>query len=251
MQTLQFHTPVTEHYVDRNGRATGGMTPWGKADMVQTYTRGVRKVATAGHGGIGIALGLANTACLSHAARRVAEMRNNVFWYEEDCKWAVLAWELGTAFWPHFFAENGFEPDAFGGTALLDSSEYRYGKNEVMLRMSVRQYILKTISMWEPEYLIEIGEEHLLTQPEYDNWKSRRMAEEMRRERHPNLITSASRLSDEKAAPYGEGVKVTRVHTADGLYHDVTADSYANRSREANLLSECTVLATDIGEGFY
>jgi hypothetical protein len=251
MQTLTFHTPIPESYVDRNGRGTGCSTPWGKAQTVRSYARGVKFVSTAGHGGIGISVGVANAACLSYAARRVAELKGNVFWFEEDCLFAVACWELGPAFWPVFFADNAFEPDAFGGSALLDASEYRYGTNEVMLRISVRRYLAQTISMWNPEYLIEIGEEHLLAQPQYDNWKSRRLAEEMRRERHPDLIISAMMLSEEKAAKYGEGAKVTRVATADGKYHDVESASYASRSREANLLSECTILATDIGEGFY
>jgi hypothetical protein len=251
MQALTFHSAQRESYVDRNGRGTGVSTPWGRAQTIRTYARGVKSVMTAGHGGIGITVGVANAACLSHPARKVAELKAGTFWFEEDCLFAVACWELGSTFWPFFFEDNGFEPDAFGGTALLDSSEYRYGKNEVMLRIGVRQYLAQTISQWNPEYLIERDEAHMLSEPQYSQWQSRRLAEEMRRDGHPNLVTSASRLSEEKAAQYGEGVKVVRVHTADGRYHDVAAESYASRSREANLLSECTVLASGISEGFF
>src|SRR5262245_34685106 len=122
MQTLAYQsTPTVTHHVS-NRSATGRPTPWGKADVVRTFARGVVEVSTPGHGGIGISVSVANSACLSFAARAKAEVKANTFWFEEDCRWAIAAWELGPSFWAVYFAGERFayEPDVFGGSAMLE-----------------------------------------------------------------------------------------------------------------------------------
>jgi hypothetical protein len=64
-------------------------TPWGKADMVTRYVKGVNFYNTPGHGGFK----------LSESVNRLipVRMRCNSFaglglkgWYEEDCDWAIV-----------------------------------------------------------------------------------------------------------------------------------------------------------------
>jgi hypothetical protein len=79
-------------FTDGTGRPTGPNTPWGKADGVREITRGVRWVNTPGHGGLGVAKGVADTL-LSAAARRLGDYQGGYFWYEEDVQCSIPFFE--------------------------------------------------------------------------------------------------------------------------------------------------------------
>lgn len=57
--TYSYDRTAGKLYVDPYGNPTGPNTPWGKADSVTEIIRGVRWVATPGHGGLGVARGVA------------------------------------------------------------------------------------------------------------------------------------------------------------------------------------------------
>ena len=67
-------------------------TPWGPAQNVEDIARGVRWVSTAGHGGLGVAKGVAQSQ-LSPAARKLGMYGNGYFWYEEDVQYAIAFYE--------------------------------------------------------------------------------------------------------------------------------------------------------------
>lgn len=236
--------PIITHHTTRGGHASGMATPWGKADVKTEYRKGVVKVSTSSHGGIGVSVTAANEIGFSHEARRRAISQGAWLWFEEDCLWAIAAWELGHSFWKVYFADNGFEAGDFGGTALVDASEYT-GKNPVLGRMPIRQYLRQTISAWNADYFLEAEQAPMLTTREYGYWQARQLDEKMRREKSPDLIVSAMRMST--IEPYGE--KFTRVATADGKWHDVRAGTY-DSSRTPNALSSCDVLEHNVGLDF-
>jgi hypothetical protein len=96
---------------DPSGRPIGPNTPWGKADSVTEIARGVRWVVTPGHGGLGVARGIAEKL-LSSAARRLGNYQGGYYWYEEDVQcniafyehpeWARLAGFSGSVNKEHF-----------------------------------------------------------------------------------------------------------------------------------------------------
>lgn len=95
-------------------------TPWGESDYTRRLARGVVEVTTPGHGGIGVTPLAAQR--LTPEARALAEQYGGRYWYEEDCKWAIVAYEL-----PELF------PDVEPGRAL------------------------EVVSRWHAEYLLVRG----------------------------------------------------------------------------------------------
>lgn len=71
-------------------------TPWGPAQNIEKIGDGVTFVSTASHGGVRV-VGKA-TEKLSKAAKKVAICtrgpKGDNYWFEEDCKWVVAAWEF-------------------------------------------------------------------------------------------------------------------------------------------------------------
>jgi hypothetical protein len=99
-------------------------SPWGQIDHCETLSEGIYWVSTPGHGGLMIRSGAAK---LSKAAKDLAGESFSTFdCFEEDCAWAVAAYELLSA----------------GITVSANTSPAD---------------IKKTIMRWYPEYAAETG----------------------------------------------------------------------------------------------
>ena len=70
----------------------GPATPWGPAQQVYDLVRGVRWVSCAGHGGLGVAKGVAQKM-LTPAARRHGMLAGGYYWFEEDIAWTIPVFE--------------------------------------------------------------------------------------------------------------------------------------------------------------
>lgn len=68
-------------------------TIWGQTDRVTKLADGIIDVGTPSHGGIMVTELVANER-LTEAARKVGERSVGYLCYEEDCNWAIVAWEL-------------------------------------------------------------------------------------------------------------------------------------------------------------
>ncbi len=180
-------------------------SPWGHIQNAEQYDRGFASVSTAGHGGFRCAPGWA-AENLSNAARRRGMSWGGALWYEEDCDWAIVAWEV-PQFWPLIFKHTG--------------KDYIPGKR-----------LLETLSSWNCDYLLEVGvKPDPKGQAYYDQ---SREGDRRRKEKDPDLIISTSALSRRPG--------IVEVHTADDQKHYVTSDSYAKREG-LNLLSKCVLAA--------
>lgn len=213
-------------------------TPWGTSQSVRVITRGVADTTTAGHGGIGITELAANTLPLSQAARDVSLKQYGRYWFEEDCLWAVAAWELGPAHWPVLLGRNGYEPNENGGSIRIYAGR-NPDRTERHARVDIRDHLRRTISQWCPEYLQAIGE--TLDPEGYAIACLNQESERMRREKSPDYIVSAMSLGDGRV----------KVATAADTWHIITSESYADRNGRLNLLSACTVLESNTAPGFY
>ena len=110
-------------------------TPWGHAQHVEVLDRGgIVWVSTASHGGLRISKVCALAKNVSQAAIKVGIETNEHFWFEEDCAWAVIAWEL-PHLWNYFF-------------------KYMSAKDNKDLQTT---YLLNTITFWNPEYALDRG----------------------------------------------------------------------------------------------
>ena len=78
------------------------ITPWGAAQTEKTITKGIVAVTTSTHGGIGVSGEMADR--LSRAARAEAIDQDGTYWFEEDCDWAIVAFEF-----PEYFPKD--DPD--------------------------------------------------------------------------------------------------------------------------------------------
>ena len=101
-------------------------TPWGQSQHVETLMDGVVQVDTAGHGGIGVEASAASKI-LSQEAMDHGDREYGYYWYEEDCKAAI---------------------------PIFDNPKLR----EKFSRVSDED-LLRTLSVWESEYLIAKGVE--------------------------------------------------------------------------------------------
>ena len=68
---------------------------WGEIQTKQQLAPGVVNVTTAGHGGIIVDKRVANNF-LSKEAKKEAKFINNLYHFEEDCDWAIFAFENPT-----------------------------------------------------------------------------------------------------------------------------------------------------------
>lgn len=212
-------------------------TPWGTSQTVRTIMPGVVSVTTASHGGIGISLTSEAGSNLTPAARAVALNERGYYWYEEDCLWSVAAWDLGPSVWPILFASYQTETDDAGEMSVSVYDGRNQDGTERYKRMAAREYLRASLSRWEPGYLVALGES--LDLDAYSQWQDDRRHEQMRRDKHPDLIVSAMSMGDGRV----------KVATADERYHIVTKESYDSR-RRLNLLSSCVVLESG-ATGFY
>lgn len=71
-------------------------TPWGKAQYVYKFTRGINFYGTAGHGGFKVSKTMLK--------RMPINLQNSDGWYEEDCEWCKVALSF-----PQFFGEVELE----------------------------------------------------------------------------------------------------------------------------------------------
>lgn len=172
-------------------------TPWDESQTIEKLEEGVLLVTTAGHGGLMVTERYA-VKHLSPAARKRGMRFGNYYCYEEDCDCAIALYEL-----PHLWSK-------------LSATE---------------EDLLKSLSYWKAEYLLERGITPLPEQYKY--YQRMKTEEKMRAEQNPDLIT----------AVFGEGdtnrKDVCRVVTADGKSHFVTRESYQPDQKELSLLSKC------------
>jgi len=190
-------------------------TPWGSAQHITTYEPGIVSVSTAGHGGFMAKKDWAEKN-LTEAARNQGFFENGHYCYEEDCKWAIAAFEI-PQHWPRIFE---YMKDC-------DTPEQQ------------RAYLIKTISAWDAQYLIDRGIE-----PEpaaYARYLERHQEDQMRADKSPDLIVIAWGDWDTQIPG------ICRVATADGAQHFVTEESY-DRVTGLNLLSKCEIVSVDTSE---
>lgn len=104
-------------------------TPWGESDHCEVVAQGFCSVSTPSHGGMVITEAFARHYKISQAALDAAEHRYGKYFFEEDCAWCVLMWEL-----PQFWF------------TLLKSLP------------NPKEYLHGCISRWNAEYFDKIGE---------------------------------------------------------------------------------------------
>jgi hypothetical protein len=107
-------------------------SPWGQVQHSEKFDVGISSVSTAGHGGIRVSKRYAERH-LSVAARRRAEFYAGYYWFEEDCDWAIPAFEL-PHLWDKFFQ--------YGGPKTPEGR---------------RQSLIDTLIFWNVRYAVEAG----------------------------------------------------------------------------------------------
>lgn len=68
-------------------------TIWGNTDRITTLADGIIDVGTPSHGGIMVKESVAHSL-LTPEAIKVGAYSGGYLCYEEDCDWAIVAWEL-------------------------------------------------------------------------------------------------------------------------------------------------------------
>lgn len=96
-------------------------TPWGLSQHVESFARGLCSVSTASHGGFMVAKGFARKH-LSQEAQAQGLEYGDYLAYEEDCLWAVVAYEL-PEYWPLMFPNN---PDTLSQKEMIRNSLVRW-----------------------------------------------------------------------------------------------------------------------------
>lgn len=180
-----------------------GYSPWGGIQHSDVIARGLKAVSTAGHGGYMVTKNFANKY-LSDACIKLGEVYGDYLCYEEDCAWAILAYDI---------------VDSFGDRM----------KEEDVSFEDYKQSLMRTLSYYYPNYLIEKGVTPSIN--EYNRYLEEQRKDKMRAEKHPDLIVSAVNYDSE----------TVKVWTADGLKHFVNKESYRNLRENSNLLllSKC------------
>ncbi|WP_368262846.1 DUF7007 domain-containing protein [Clostridium disporicum] len=180
-----------------------GYSPWGGIQYSKVIVRGLKAVSTAGHGGYMVTEKFAEKY-LSEACKKRALTYSNYLCFEEDCDWAILAFDV-----------------------LEDFGDKM--KSEETTLEAYRNSLLETVSLYNADYLLEIGVEP--SPYEYAIYLKRKKEDEMRGNQHPDLIVSALSMGD----------NVVRVYTADRKEHYVTKDSYSvlRENGDMLLLSKC------------
>lgn len=181
-------------------------SPWGTIQYRKIFTRGFSSVSTAGHGGFMLSKRFAEKYLSREALKRAIKYRD-YYCYEEDCDWAIPAFEL-KQYWEKIFQYAGED-------------------------INPEQYLLKTLSYWNADYLVERGIEP--DSEAYAKYQERKEEEEMRRNNHPDLIVTAFST---------DNPDIVRVITADGKEHFITTNSYHKKEGGLELrLSKCIKVA--------
>lgn len=100
-------------------------TPWGLSQHVEKFAIGLCSVSTAGHGGFMVGKGFAKKHLTPEAQAQGMEYGNYLA-YEEDCLWAVVAYEL-QKLWPVMFPNQ----------------------DAIVLKETIK----KSLERWVPDYL--------------------------------------------------------------------------------------------------
>ncbi len=103
------------------------ISPWGKVDRCKSICDGVYSVSTASHGGIMVALDVADSL-LSNEAQECAFTEGSYLCFEEDCDAAVAIREL------------------------LDKGIYKAPFNENFKNGKYSELINNSLQRWHPEY---------------------------------------------------------------------------------------------------
>lgn len=173
-----------------------GYSLWGKIEHSFPLVRGVRLVLTSGHGGIIVSKKFAEKN-LSESALKRGVVYGNYYSYEEDCDFAIPLFEIRKA-WDNYF-----------------NKEMDYYEKE--------QHLIRSLSRWNADYLLEIGVEP--SEEEYKQFKDDKLIREMLNERHPDLVITV--FGERKTKIPG----VVEVHTADKkVYHAKITEKYKNSS---------------------
>lgn len=118
-------------------------TPWGSADHQERVSKDGEvifySVSTPSHGGMGITTTQAAKLLSPEAIEAGEHGAGGMLWYEEDCAWCILAWELGAEYWPFFF--------------------------QYMKEPNPTKYLLDSIRFWSPVYAAKHG---LLDHPQQE-----------------------------------------------------------------------------------
>jgi len=108
----------------------GPSTPWGSAQYIKPFGRGIGECGTAGHGGVRVSRALAEKTMLP-AVLKQAIVRKDYYWFEEDCAYSLVVLSFPERFeekaheYAHAAAKNWF-PDEYtlltGNAVALEES---------------------------------------------------------------------------------------------------------------------------------
>lgn len=115
-------------------------TPWGSSQHTHQITEGVYEVDTAGHGGILVAQYVVDTL-LSPAAIAKGWHYGPYYAYEEDCDWAIFAYEQPELYAAAHTAERGYKPHT---------------------AEEIKQIARECLTRWHADYLAEVEGEVIL-----------------------------------------------------------------------------------------
>lgn len=187
-----------------------GYSPWGGIQHSTIIMRGLKYVSTAGHGGYMVTKNFANKH-LSKPCINLGEEYGDYLCYEEDCAWALVNYDL-----------LKYNPNIY--SLKIKNANISIEDAELSLR--------KNLSIYYPNYLIEIGVEP--SKEEYEVYLIGIKRDKMRAEKNPDLIISAVSVKN----------GIVKVWTADSEIHYVETTSYQNLRENSNLLllSKCNLV---------
>ncbi len=116
-------------------------TIWGEIQTSHQLAVGVIDVTTAGHGGIIVDKSVADKY-LSSEAKKVADFKNGCYHFEEDCDWAIFAFENPTIVpqqWLQYIENslNRWNPDYIENAKKSGNYEKRLLKLHEIMGLSV------------------------------------------------------------------------------------------------------------------
>ena len=194
-------------------------TPWGKSDSIVKLVRGLSWLGTPSHGGFAVSERFARKH-LSINAQQRGEFRYGYFFFEEDCDYAIVAWEL-----------FGFDKTHVFGLRVREG-EQSYTLVDGLGKFD-RAALLSTLSNYHADYLVERGIE-----PDAQglaNYNAHKLNDRMRADKSPDLIVSA--VGDwHRDCPKG----FVLVTCADDSRWLVKSEEYSNRQPIVTLLSTFT-----------
>lgn len=190
-----------------------GYSPWGGIQHSNVIAKGFKGVSTAGHGGYMVTSSFAEKY-LSKACIKRGDIYYNYLCYEEDCCFALVELDL--------LVNYG------------DKFKDKLVREDISLE-DAKKSLIKSISFYYPDYLIEIGIEP--DKEQYQYYLDVIKKDKMRIDKHPDLIIFATLIKK----------NIVQVKTADGVNHLVEHESY-KKIRENDillLLSNCKMISID------